>query len=79
MFAGKAKSLSQRGVPLRQSTWIGSVLKRKYYTKLERHARDTHTSLLQKFANNGQRNICPNRKWQRKKGSSFGLSRFVQN
>ncbi len=49
MVVGKARSLTQVGEPKNCFTQVGSILTRKHQTKLERIARDKHSSLLQKF------------------------------
>jgi hypothetical protein len=49
VFVGKAWS----GAPERCFTWVGSGLTRKYWTRLERLAKDKHSSLLQKSINYG--------------------------
>jgi len=49
MFVGKARSLPKNEAPERCFTWLSSSLAYKQQTRLERLARDKHSSLLQKF------------------------------
>jgi hypothetical protein len=53
MFASKAKSSTKRGETERGSTWVGSGLAHKHYSRLERLARDKHSSLLRKSVHYG--------------------------
>ncbi len=57
MFVGEARSLPWREAPERSFTQVGSGLTRKHYTRLERLAKDKHSSLLQKSVNYGQKSI----------------------
>ncbi len=52
-FVGKARSLSQSGAPERLLNRVGSGLTHKDKTRLERLARDKHSSLLRKSINYG--------------------------
>jgi hypothetical protein len=51
LFAGKAKVLLQSGTHESFFTWVGSGLTFKHKTRLERLARDKHSSLLRKSVN----------------------------
>jgi hypothetical protein len=51
--AGKARSKTYSGAPERCFTQVGSYLTQKHLNKLERFARDKHSSLLQIFINHG--------------------------
>jgi hypothetical protein len=53
IFVGKARRVPYSGVPERCLTWVGLSLTCKYYIRLERSARDKHTSLLRSFINYG--------------------------
>ncbi len=55
IFVGEAKSLPLRGAPKRCFTWIGYGLTHKRWTRLERLARDKHSSLSQKNVNCGHK------------------------
>jgi hypothetical protein len=57
IIVGEARSLTLSGAPERCFTWVGSGITRKYYNRLERLARDKHSSLLHKFANYGQKSF----------------------
>jgi hypothetical protein len=52
-----ARSLSESGGPERCFTRLGSGLTYKHHTRLERLARDKHSSLLQKFVNYGHKKV----------------------
>ncbi len=52
MFVGEVRSLPQRGSLERCFTRVGSSLTHKRQTRLERFARNKHSSLLQKSVNN---------------------------
>jgi len=54
MFVSKARS----GVPERCFTRVGSNLTHKHYTKLEKSARDKHSSLSQTFVNYSCKKFC---------------------
>ncbi len=65
MFVGKARSLPYSAAPESYATWGGSGLTYKPYTRLERLAREKHSSFLRKFVNYGRKkfnNIGP-RRW----------------
>jgi len=62
MFAGKVKILPKVGASFKCSTWVGSSLSYKHKARLERFARDKHSSLLRKLVNYGHKkfyNIWP--------------------
>jgi hypothetical protein len=62
MFVGKARSLLLSGACERCFIHLGSSLTSKHETRLERLARDKHSSLLRKSVNYGQKkfyNIGP--------------------
>jgi hypothetical protein len=48
MFVGKARGLPDSGAPEICFTWVGPGLAHKHLTRLEKLARDKHSSLLQK-------------------------------
>ncbi len=56
-FVGEARSLPLRGAPEISFTWVRSSLICKHQTRLERLARDKHSSLLQKSVNYGQKSL----------------------
>ncbi len=61
-IVGEARSLPQSGATERWFTWVGSGLTCNHYTRMDRLARDKHSSLLRKFVNYGQKkfyNIGP--------------------
>jgi hypothetical protein len=49
MFVGKARGLLLSGAPEKGFTQVCSSLTCKYYTRLEKLARDKRSTLLQKF------------------------------
>ncbi len=49
MFVGKGRSQTYSGAPKRCFSQVGSNLTQKHLNKLERFARDKHSSLLQIF------------------------------
>jgi hypothetical protein len=49
MFFGKARIIPEGGAPERCFSLIVSVLTRKHYTRLERLARDKHSSFFEPF------------------------------
>jgi hypothetical protein len=51
MFLSKARNLPKSVAPERCFTWTGSRLTHKYLTRLERFAKDKHSSLLGTFVN----------------------------
>jgi hypothetical protein len=53
IFVIKVRSLPQSGAPERSFIHVGSDDTRKYWTRLERLARDKHSSLLQILINYG--------------------------
>jgi len=55
MFVGEVRSLTFRGAPERCFTQVGYGLTHKRWTRLERLARDKHSSLLQKYVNYGHK------------------------
>jgi hypothetical protein len=57
MFVDKAKSLPQSGPPKRYFTQVSSCLTLKHQTRLERLARDKHSSLLRKIVNYGRKSF----------------------
>ncbi len=52
MIVGKARSLPYNAAP---ETWLSSRLAYKQWTRLERLARDKHSSLILKFVIYGQK------------------------
>ncbi len=52
MFVGKARSLPLSGEPER---YFNQIFSGKYYTRLEKFARDKHFNLVQKFVNYGRK------------------------
>jgi hypothetical protein len=54
MFESEARSLPLSGGPERCFTLESTGLSNKHYTRLDRLARDRHSSLLQTFANYGR-------------------------
>ncbi len=57
MFLGKARSLPYSGVFERGFICLGSNLISSHYSRLERLARDKHSSLLRKSLNYGQKKV----------------------
>jgi hypothetical protein len=57
MFVGKARSLLLSGACERCFIHLGSSLTSKHETRLERLARDKHSSLFQKFVTYGRKKI----------------------
>ncbi len=57
MFVDNSRSLHQSGAPEWYFTQVGSCHTRKHQTRLERLARDKHSSLLQKSINYGRKKI----------------------
>jgi hypothetical protein len=57
MFEGEAKSLPKSGAPERCFTQVGSDLNCKHQTRLEKLARDEHSSLLRKSVIYGQKSF----------------------
>ncbi len=55
MFVGKARSLPESGVLFGCSTQVGYSLTHKHQSRLERLARDKHSSLLRTFVNYGRK------------------------
>jgi hypothetical protein len=53
MFVDKARS----GALERSSTWVGSGLTKKHYTRLERLAWDKHFSLFSLFASYKEKKV----------------------
>ncbi len=52
MFVGMTNNITKSGAPERCFTWIGTG-----HTKLKRHAKDKHSSLLKAFVNYGHKNF----------------------
>ncbi len=63
MFVGKARSLPQSGAHERCITLVGSVLNHNNQTRLERPARDQHSSLLRTFVNYGRKKVYNTEPW----------------
>jgi hypothetical protein len=57
MLVDKLRSLPESGAPERWFCWGGSSLFGKYKTRLERLAKDKHSSLLQKLINYGHKKV----------------------
>ncbi len=56
-FVGMARSLPQIGAPRRCFTRVGSGHTCKHQTRMERLAKDTHSSLLQTFVKYGRKSF----------------------
>ncbi len=67
MFVGEARSLPKSGAPEGSFTRVGSGLTRKYWTRVERLARDKHSSVLVTFVNYGRisfTTLAPGERWR---------------
>ncbi len=80
MFPGKTRDLPQSRATERCFTWVGSGLTQKHYTRLERLARDKHSSLLRKSVTYGRKKFYSTGQWCDKfhtEGHNFSRNQSV--